>query len=544
MQMINVLQRLAELDADNPNVIQEGSIQQGIWTANAPKPGQPNVPPPMPDEGPTDGSTKPAGKIPPGMTVDQAKQHPAYKTNPKFKAEVDAASKWSASKPAPTNPGFKSIRGNVPSPDDMATSPPPRRESADLAECGPMGMMSGGMDHHTPASISMTADSGPELSGMLADIMKLAGVHQVEPHHLGIEPEHDHSDVEVISAEPTPIDGSDETEIMRSMMDRMNGEMDDEEEADEGMYDNSPADTAPPAPFDANEFAHRENQPDQGDRMDGDKPKAFATMEEQLMADWKQFMTEGVAEGEDWTGSLYDPDWLPKGKKKPKLSDIKVKFPPKKQEPKQQGVEPKKQGVSGGSKSTKTYNDGIEDSIELLKTLSGNSIDYIIDRLQDYQYAYEKKHGVAKGTGRMETYNDGIEDSIELLKTLSGNSIDYIIDRLQDYQYAYEKKQGVAEAAKWRHDDLEGKTWRSADWDDGDLSPGKIQIDRHGKDVDDSGDELNARPGMWGGKYKRMTKKGTPTQHELGMQNNTKMRMKMQNKKGGLTGPKGRLPEE
>ena len=106
------------------------------------------------------------------------------------------------------------------------------------------------------------------------------------------------------------------------------------------------------------------------------------------------------------------------------------------------------------------------------------------------------------------------------------------------------EKQGVAEAAKWRHDDLEGKTWRSADWDDGDLSPGKIQIDRHGKDVDDSGDELNARPGMWGGKYKRMTKKGTPTQHELGMQNNTKMRMKMQNKQGGLTGPKGRLPEE
>ena len=104
--------------------------------------------------------------------------------------------------------------------------------------------------------------------------------------------------------------------------------------------------------------------------------------------------------------------------------------------------------------------------------------------------------------------------------------------------------ESVAEAAKWRHDDLVDKTWRSADWDDGDLSPGKIQIDRHGKDVDDSGDELNARPGMWGGKYKRMTKKGTPTQHELGMQNNTKMRMKMQNKQGGLTGPKGRLPEE
>lgn len=103
--------------------------------------------------------------------------------------------------------------------------------------------------------------------------------------------------------------------------------------------------------------------------------------------------------------------------------------------------------------------------------------------------------------------------------------------------------QGVAEAAKWRRDDLEGKTWRSKDWDDGELGPDKIQIDPHGKDVDNTGDELTSRPGSWGGKYKRMTKKGTPTQHELGMQNNLKMRMKMKKKEGGLTGPKGDLPE-
>jgi ribosomal protein L37AE/L43A len=107
-----------------------------------------------------------------------------------------------------------------------------------------------------------------------------------------------------------------------------------------------------------------------------------------------------------------------------------------------------------------------------------------------------------------------------------------------------DKDQGVAEAAKWRRDDLKGKTWRSKDWDDGELSPDMIQIDRSGKDVDDYGDELKARPGAWGGKYKRMTKKGTPTQAELGMQNNLKMRMKTQQKQGGLTGPKGKLPEE
>jgi hypothetical protein len=182
------------------------------------------------------------------------------------------------------------------------------RESLDLAECGIMPMPGMGGQSHTPASISMTASSGPELSGMLADIMKLAGVHQVEPAHLGIEPAHmepahDHSDIEVISAEPAPLDGGDETEIMRSMMDRMNGEMDgdeefgDEEETDEGMYDNSPNSPEPEQAFSANQYAHQENQPGGGDRMDGNMPRAFATMEERLMADWKQFVTEGVAEG-------------------------------------------------------------------------------------------------------------------------------------------------------------------------------------------------------------------------------------------------------
>jgi hypothetical protein len=76
--------------------VKEGSIQKGIWTDNPPSPGQPNVPPPMPDEGPTANIKKPAGKIPQGMTIDQAKQHPAYKTNPKFRAEVEKAEKFVA----------------------------------------------------------------------------------------------------------------------------------------------------------------------------------------------------------------------------------------------------------------------------------------------------------------------------------------------------------------------------------------------------------------------------------------------------------------
>jgi len=59
-----------------------------------------------------------------------------------------------------------------------------------------------------------------------------------------------------------------------------------------------------------------------------------------------------------------------------------------------------------------------------------------------------------------------------------------------------------------------------------------------------SEDELNSRPGMWRGDAKRMTAKGKPTKDELGMQDNLKNRIKASNKKGGLTGPKGVLPEK
>ena len=92
------------------------------------------------------------------------------------------------------------------------------------------------------------------------------------------------------------------------------------------------------------------------------------------------------------------------------------------------------------------------------------------------------------------------------------------------------------EAAKWRADDLEDKVW-TRDEETGEKIPA-------GGNDGYPGDELTGRPGSWGGKYKRMTKQGKPTQHELGMQNNTKMRMKVQKQNGGLTGPKGPLPEE
>jgi hypothetical protein len=69
--------------------VKEGSIQGGVWTADAPKKGAPNVPVPSPDEGPTSSAKRP---VKPGTTPEKAKLDPRYKTDPAFKKEVDTAS--------------------------------------------------------------------------------------------------------------------------------------------------------------------------------------------------------------------------------------------------------------------------------------------------------------------------------------------------------------------------------------------------------------------------------------------------------------------
>lgn len=189
------------------------------------------------------------------------------------------------------------------------------KENQQVEECGIMPEMGlGGMERPSmPASINMTAGSGDELSDMLATIMQLAGRKASDAEEpISAEPEL------ALTAEPEM--GSDPTSDMRSMIDKLNpmdgddqggddvsaahGDIDndgdhdmddhraekDEEETDEGQYDNSPADPRKPPPFKANQFAHQENQPGQGDRMDGNMPKA--TMEQQLLADYRNFVSE------------------------------------------------------------------------------------------------------------------------------------------------------------------------------------------------------------------------------------------------------------
>ena len=170
-----------------------------------------------------------------------------------------------------------------------ANNPNVIKENTSVEECGPMSMMGDMEKPTTPATINITAGSGEELRGILGDIMKLAGVEKVTPDHLGVEHE-----PAVVTAEPTMAVGPavGDRDDMRAVLDKMHDTGEDEEETDEGEYDNSPADAEPKKPFNSNEFANQENQPGQGDRMDGNMPKGYATMEQQLMADYKKFVAE------------------------------------------------------------------------------------------------------------------------------------------------------------------------------------------------------------------------------------------------------------
>jgi hypothetical protein len=174
-----------------------------------------------------------------------------------------------------------------------------------IAECGMMG------GSGSPASINITAGSGQELTGMLKDIMNLAGVSKVEPHHMPVDSP-DAGPSTVISAPAmsgasgNKMDPNVEMHKLMSIVsgpehqeDSMNsGELDgegDEEkmkEDSDSVYDNSPDEKLmgdPMAQFgDINSGDHRQRQ--------AGLPiaKPMETTFKQLMADYEQFIAEGA----------------------------------------------------------------------------------------------------------------------------------------------------------------------------------------------------------------------------------------------------------
>ena len=267
--MIDVIKRLAELDAKNPNMAEDVSSNIGMRDEDAAKKiaqklmGMPNI-----NRGNIDDHVskylKMVGKNPTDLkylsTLVMSELEDANMLEDQGVAEGSAAC------------------GMSPMPD---------------------------MAHpHTPASVNITAGSGEELSNMLKDIMSLAGVHKVEPHDLGVEPA-----PVTLTAEPMTVMGpvASAGDEMRAVIDRINGDGagdEDDEEAKEGQYDNTPTgiDDIPDMDTDAMIDPGRMNQdpaghPGVGDRMDGDRPKAFATMEESLMDEYKRFVAEDSSEG-------------------------------------------------------------------------------------------------------------------------------------------------------------------------------------------------------------------------------------------------------
>jgi len=82
-----------------------------------------------------------------------------------------------------------------------------------LNECGPMGM-GGMMPPHSPASFSVTANSGEELGSLLKDIVSLAGIKQSN-----ISPEM-HKEIEISA--PHRVEPADDMSNMIGMIDKMN----------------------------------------------------------------------------------------------------------------------------------------------------------------------------------------------------------------------------------------------------------------------------------------------------------------------------------
>lgn len=160
----------------------------------------------------------------------------------------------------------------------------PSDRMSNLAECGmsPMPGMGSG-----PANISITAGSGSELSGMLKDIMSLAGLNKSEPEPAMVQPAG-----QVYSDQPS----------MRSVVDTLHS-FDDESEMDEpetdeitvSEYDNTPDDATDVPEFDANEFSNAENKPAGGNTATGKSRvnnQPTATFEQQLMRDYQSFIAE------------------------------------------------------------------------------------------------------------------------------------------------------------------------------------------------------------------------------------------------------------
>jgi len=131
------------------------------------------------------------------------------------------------------------------------TFPVKEGEDEQVEECGMMPTIGSMNDHHTPASINISADSGDELSAMLRDIMTLAGRDHYDDADIGMaEPSTNMPPPAEVDTDSSNDMGMDEPSMMRSMIDKLNPGDDEggDQDGDQGddqdevkEYDNEPA---------------------------------------------------------------------------------------------------------------------------------------------------------------------------------------------------------------------------------------------------------------------------------------------------------------
>lgn len=255
MQMINVLQRLAELDAKKATV-NEGQVQE----------------------------CGPMGMMDsmPHMGMDK-----------------------------PSVPANFSINASAASGDEVANM------MSQILTLAGMKQVGAGDLGAEPQGAIVTAEPTMAVGPMAAEPISGADDMRSVLDKLNPEPEgdegselgpfqHDSDD-----AEDSDSDNSDE----EPQFGNEEGEDDDEEkkETDEGQYDNSPADPTEVPQADANQYAHQENQPGTGNTADGKKRQSnlpTATFEA-LMKEYKQFIGESDEDKDEDVEEGADMDKIP-----------------------------------------------------------------------------------------------------------------------------------------------------------------------------------------------------------------------------------------
>lgn len=344
MQMIDVLKRLRELDAQNPNIVKENQNQlvpgkfyvvgsEDSWGGNPEA-----VAGPFDDEGEAEyekAEYSQGGRE--GVAVAQwtgKDWNFDYMMEPQKEGIMDKikgaiGGETAEQKQARLKAEFEKRKAQRGANQQSGTPERDRSEYSanvaldpkkeDLSECGMMGGMG---QSHSPASISMSADSGSELSTMLKDIMTLAGMQQHHDHGADVAMPMGGADgVAVVDVEPMSGPGMDvdEPSIMRSMLDKLNPDMDDDEEVKE--YGNTPNEQV--AGYDAavpsGNDLHKEKQQFPATQR-GDNPMA-ATFES-LMKEYRKFMSESSEEGVE-EDSTRGAEWKQTSLS---LSDAKAKY--------------------------------------------------------------------------------------------------------------------------------------------------------------------------------------------------------------------------